>query len=51
MRCLYSCEKSCTGQLDRSAMLASLKETACVTPDKEERVPFVPGTLRGKKVQ
>lgn len=50
MRCLYSCDKASTGTLDRRAMLDSLKETAMQTPDKEERVEFVPGVIRGKKV-
>ena len=49
MRCIYNCDKSDTGELDRSAMLQSLQEKAVKTPDKEERVRFIPGTIRGKK--
>ena len=50
MRCEYSCEKISTGDLNRSAMLKDLQEKAVNTPDKEERVKFVPGTVRGKVV-
>ena len=31
-------------------MLTHLKEEAVATPDKEERVQFVAGTIRGKQV-
>ena len=31
-------------------MLTHLKEEAVAIPDKEERVKFVPGTIRGKQV-
>ena len=50
MRCIYSCEKTATGALDRGAMLKDLQQKAADAPDKEEQVQFVPGTLRGKKV-
>ena len=50
MRCLYNCEKNITGEVDRDKMLTHLKEEAVAIPDKEERVEFVPGTIRGKQV-
>ena len=50
MRCLYTCEKAATGAVDRYAVLAALRQAAISTPDRVERVEFVPGTLRGKKV-
>ena len=50
MRCLYSCTKSSTGELDRPAMLAQIREEAAKVPDKKDRVKYVPGTVRGKKV-
>ena len=39
-----------TGEVDRDKMLTHLKEEAVAIPDKEERVEFVPGTIRGKQV-
>ena len=51
MRCLYTCEKKATGAVDRRAVLKALRQTAMSTPDKEERVEFVPGTVRGKRVR
>ena len=51
MRCLYTCEKKATGAVDRCAVLKALRQTAISTPDKEERVEFVPGTVRGKRVR
>ena len=50
MRCLYNCEKNVTGEVDRDKMLTHLKEEAVAIPDKEEKVLFVPGTIRGKQV-
>ena len=50
MRCVYVCEKEETGELDRRAMLRDLQDKAGKLPDKEEKVKFVPGTIRGKKV-
>ena len=50
MRCLYTCEKAATGAVDRYAVLQALRQAAISTPDREERVEFVPGTVRGKKV-
>ena len=50
MRCLYTCEKNVTGEVDRDKMLTHLKEEAVSIPDKEEKVEFVPGTIRGKQV-
>ena len=51
MRCLYTCKKKDTGAVDRCAVLCALREEAMATPDREERVKFVPGTKRGKKVR
>ena len=50
MRCLYTCEKNVTGEVDRDKMLTHLKEEAGAIPDQEEKVQFVPGTIRGKQV-
>ena len=50
MRCMYNCEKSATGELDRGKMLRTLQEDAVKIPDKEDKVQFVLGTVRGKKV-
>ena len=51
MRCLYTCQKEDTGAVNRCAVLGALREEAMATPDREERVKFVPGTKRGKKVR
>ena len=50
MRCIYNCEKVVTGEVDRDKIMTHLKEEAVATPDKEERVKFVAGTIRGKQV-
>ena len=50
MRCIYNCEKRVTGEVDRDKIMTHLKEEAVATPDKEERVKFVAGTIRGKQV-
>ena len=50
MRCIYNCEKGVTGEVDRDKIMTHLKEEAVATPDKEERVKFVAGTIRGKQV-
>ena len=51
MRCLYKCQKMDTGAVNRCAVLGALREEAMATPDREERVKFVPGTKRGKMVR
>jgi hypothetical protein len=50
LRCLYSCEKKPTTNFNRKKMLTEIRENAIKLPDKKERVEFVPGTIRGKKV-
>ena len=47
---LVHMRENCTGEVDRDKMLTHLKEEAVAIPDKEERVEFVPGTIRGKQV-
>ena len=49
MRCIYDCGKQGTTEMDREKMVKQLQEEALATPDKEDRVAFVPGTIRGKK--
>ncbi|CBY32232.1 unnamed protein product [Oikopleura dioica] len=41
-------KKEPTGPLDREKLMDSLEETAIAIPDKDEEVPFVPGTKKGK---
>ena len=48
-RCTYHCEKAPTGPLNRGALLKYIYEQAKKTPDKQDYVPHVPGTIRGKK--
>jgi len=49
MRSNYKCEKEATGPLDRKKLLDFINEQALSTPDIPETVPYVPGTVRGKK--
>ena len=51
MRCKYTCEKQSTGPLDKQKLLDFINEQALSEPDRPEAVPFVPGTVRGKKWQ
>eukprot|EP00094_Tigriopus_californicus_P010679 TCALIF_10298-PA protein Name:"Similar to TMOD1 Tropomodulin-1 (Homo sapiens)" AED:0.15 eAED:0.15 QI:0/0/0/0.66/0.5/0.66/3/0/357 len=51
MRSNYKCEKSSTGPLNRKALMDFINEQALNTPDIPDVVPFVPGTVRGKKWQ
>ena len=48
-RCTYHCEKAPTGPLNRKALLDYIYEQAKKTPDQQDYVPHVPGTVRGKK--
>ncbi len=48
-RCTYKCDKLPTGPLNRKKLLEFINEQAKNTPDKPELVPYVPGTIRGKK--
>ena len=50
MRCIYDCGKDGTNVMDREKMMKQLQQEALATPDKEDPVEFVAGTIRGKKV-
>jgi tropomodulin len=49
-RCGYKCDKESTGPLDRKQLIDHINEQAINEPDRPELVPYVPGTVRGKKV-
>lgn len=49
-RCSYDCEKEPTGPLNRKQLIEHINKQAIETPDKPELKPYVPGTIRGKKV-
>ena len=49
LRCNYKCEKAPTGPLDRKKLLDFINDQALNTPDIPDAVPFVAGTVRGKK--
>jgi len=49
MRCNYKCEKEATGPLNRQKLLDFINDQALNTPDIPDHVPFVQGTIRGKK--
>ncbi len=49
MRTNYRCDKAPTGPLDRQRLMDFINEQALNTPDRPEAVPYVPGTVRGKK--
>jgi len=49
MRSSYKCEKEATGPLDRKKLLDFINEQALSTPDIPDAVPYVAGTVRGKK--
>ena len=51
MRTNYKCEKAPTGPLDRKKLMDFINDQALNTPDIPEAVPYVPGTVRGKKWQ
>lgn len=51
MRTNYKCDKSPTGALDRKKLTDFINEQAMNTPDIPDVVPFVAGTVRGKKWQ
>lgn len=48
-RCGYKCEKESTGPLDRKQLIDHINDQAINEPDMPELVPYVPGTVRGKK--
>jgi len=49
LRCTYKCEKEPTGPLDRKKLLDFINEQALSTPDVPDAVPYVAGTVRGRK--
>lgn len=49
MRCNYKCEKEATGPLNRQKLLDFINDQALNTPDIPDQVPFVAGTVRGKR--
>ncbi len=49
LRCSYKCPKPPTPKLDRAGLLRRLRTE--ISPDRDERVKFVPGVIRGKKVR
>jgi tropomodulin len=49
LRCNYKCGKSATGPLDRKKLQDFINDEALNTPDILDPVPFVAGTVRGKK--
>jgi tropomodulin len=51
LRSGYKCEKQSTGPLNKQKLLDFINEQAMNTPDLPEAVPFVQGTVRGKKWQ
>ena len=51
MRCAYRCDKEPThwkGDESRELLAQGLKEQALAIPDKEDKVEWMPGTVRGK---
>ena len=49
-RCSYECTKEPTGPLNRKKLIEHINKQALETPDRPENKPYVPGTIRGKKV-
>ena len=47
----YKCEKGPTGPLDRKKLIDHINEQALNEPDRPDLVPYVAGTVRGKKVR
>jgi len=48
-RISYKCSKEATGQLDRKKLINHINDQALQEPDRPELVPYVAGTVRGKK--
>ena len=46
----YVCDRKATGSLDRKQLIDHINKIALETPDEPENVPYVTGTVRGKKV-
>ena len=49
-RCSYECTKTPTGPLNRKKLIEHINKQAMETPDIPDMKPYVPGTVRGKKV-
>lgn len=45
----YHCEREATGPVNRKQLIDHINKVALETPDKPEAVPYVAGTIRGKK--
>ncbi|KAG0717802.1 Tropomodulin-1 [Chionoecetes opilio] len=45
----YKCAKGATGPLDRKKLIDHINDQAINEPDRPDLVPFVEGTVRGKK--
>lgn len=45
----YHCDRAPTGPLNRRQLIEHINKVAIETPDQPEAVPYVPGTVRGKK--
>jgi len=45
----YVCDREATGPLDRKQLIDHINKIALETPDEPENVPYVAGTVRGKK--
>ncbi|XP_042882196.1 tropomodulin-like isoform X2 [Penaeus japonicus] len=45
----YKCEKEATGPLNRKKLIDHINDQAMNEPDRPELVPYVAGTVRGKK--
>lgn len=43
------CDKNPTGPLNRKQLIDHINKLAIETPDRPEMVPFIAGTVRGKK--
>jgi len=49
LRCNYKCDKVATGAFDKNALLDFIRDQALNEPDVPDVVPYVPGTIRGRK--
>jgi len=49
LRCNYKCDKIASGPFDKNALLDFIKDQALNEPDVPDVVPFVQGTIRGRK--
>ena len=46
----YHCDREATGPVNRKQLIDHINKIALETPDKPDAVPYVAGTVRGKKV-